>query len=161
VRTVDFDFCFEKQTLHAQRSARHKAAGIVEHELCDVSGETRPRPCAVERAAPIAASSMCSGAAMNQDTVNVGIAIELSTRPRSSVCVIEAGSSNFIECRPSSRHILSSNGHRRAKLEIVSNENDRRPGVTPFALSSAMSAEDRRHFLSNARPSISFAMCGA
>ena len=36
VRAVNFDFTFRKQTLHAKRRARDKAAGIVEHELRNI-----------------------------------------------------------------------------------------------------------------------------
>src|SRR5438045_5684241 len=81
------------------------------------------------------------------------------TRPRSSVCVTDAGSSSFTECSPSSRHILSFERTYAREAGLSPTRTTARPGVTPFAFSSAISRRRSTYtFSAIARPSINFAI---
>ena len=83
MRAADRDLAFEKQTLHTQRCARHKSARVLEHELGDVFRVKSVHVLArVERAHDRCFVNVLGRRRLNQDTVNVGIAIEFVDAPK-------------------------------------------------------------------------------
>src|SRR5438067_8593802 len=82
-----------------------------------------------------------------------------STRPSSSAWVVEGCSSSFTECNPNSRHILSFERTYAREAGLSPTRITARPGVTPFAFSSAISRRRSTYtFSAIARPSINFAI---
>src|SRR5882724_582091 len=89
----------------------------------------------------------------------VGSRLSSATRASSSVCVVNAGSSSFTECRPSSRHILSFERTYAREAGLSPTRMTASPGITPFAFSSAISRRRSTYtFSAIARPSINFAI---
>src|SRR5947208_7121240 len=89
----------------------------------------------------------------------LGSRFSSSTRPSSSAWVVEGCSSSFTECNPNSRHILSFERTYAREAGLSPTSTTARPGVTPFAFSSAISRRRSTYtFSAIARPSISLAI---
>src|SRR5207249_5790912 len=89
----------------------------------------------------------------------LGSRFSSSTRPSSSAWVVEGCSSSFTECNPNSRHILSFERTYAREAGLSPIRMTARPGVTPFAFSSAISRRRSTYtFSAIARPSISLAI---
>ena len=133
VRAVNVDLAFDQQTLHAERRARHKAARIVEHELCNVFRVKAVHVLArIERAHDCCFIDVLGWRRLNENAMNSGIAIKFfDAREKLCLCDRRRQLQLYrVQAKLAAHFVFRTNIG--ARSWIVSHENDGETGGNAF-----------------------------